>query len=418
MSFQKKHLKIAVRKFDPFESAIKKMWDAFCAETGCDFLLEAVPMDLHPLHQCTLREGGLKNGEWDIAHISSDWITEACSSGLVENLLPYIIKNKPEQFPEGWPSSLLQMQSINHEVTGIPFHDGPECLIYRKDLFENSFYKNEYRAQFGKDLIPPQTWEEFLQTAAFFQRPGHSLYGSVFAAYPDGHNAVFDFCLQIWTRGGKLTDDQGFVKINVAAAEEGLTFYRYLLGKAEAVHPGSKEFDSVKAGAAFAHGEAAMMINWFGFAAWCEIAAASKVKGCIDITDIPHGFNKASVSLNSYWLYAIGKGSRHKKLAYEFIKFATNKKNDKLLTMEGGIGCRISTWHDKEVNTLIPYYYKLENLHQHARGLPPIPQWPQVAEIIDSVMVKTIEMDIPIPQILNEGQEEINKIFNGYGNKI
>lgn len=418
MSCQKKCLRIAVRKFDPFESALRKLWEAFCRETGCDFFLDAIPMDLLLLHQAILTENGLKSGEWDIAHISSDWITEAYSSGSVENLLPYIKKNKPEQFPEGWPESLLQMQTINGEVIGMPFHDGPECLIYRKDLFEEPFYKDEYRNQFGKDLLPPQTWEDFFNIASFFQRPEQHLYGTVFAAYPDGHNAVFDFCLQLWTRGGALTDDHGSVNIYSPAAEEGLTFYRQLLQQKKVTHPRCNEFDSIKAGDAFANGEAAMMINWFGFAAFCEIAATSQVKGCVDIADIPHGQNKASASLNSYWIYAIGKGSRHKELAYEFIKFATNTKSDKLLTLEGGIGCRISTWRDEDINKIIPYYYKLESLHQHARSLPAIPQWPEIAGIIDTIMLKAVNTDAPVSTLLQEGQSLINKIFDTHGNKI
>lgn len=413
----KKKLRIAVRKFAPFESAVTKLWKAFCAETGCDFTLEAVPMDLLPLHQVTIKEGGLKSGEWDIAHTSSDWITEACSSGSVENLLPYIIKNKPEQFPEGWPDSLLQIQFINHEITGLPFHDGPECLIYRKDLFENSFYKKGYRKQFGKELMPPQTWEDFLQIAGFFQQPQKLLYGAVFAAYPDGHNAVFDFCLQLWTRGGRLTDDHGFVHVNIEAAKESLLFYRQLL-QAKAIHPGCKEYDSVKAGEAFARGEAAMMINWFGFAAFCEITESSKVRSCVEIANIPHSAAGESVSLNSYWIYTIGKGSQHKDLSYEFIKFAINRKNDKFLTMEGGIGCRISTWQDEEVNRIIPFYYKLEGLHRHAGSLPAIPQWSQIAGIIDDIMLKTINTDRPVSQLLKEGQSQINKIFSKNGNKL
>jgi multiple sugar transport system substrate-binding protein len=418
MTDQKKSLRIAVRKFAPFESVVTKLWDVFCSETGCDFTLEAVPMDLLPLHQATIEENGLKNGEWDIAHISSDWITEAYTSGSVENLLPYVRKNKPEQFPEGWPDSLRQMQFINHEIAGLPFHDGPECLIYRKDLFQDPLYQHEYRRQYGQDLMPPQTWEQFLNVAGFFQRPQQPLYGAVFAAYPDGHNAVFDFCLQLWTRGGQLTDGNGFVNINIDAAEEGLKFYRQLLQQSGAVHPYCNEYDSIKAGEAFARGEVAMMINWFGFAAFCEIAESSNVKGCVDIAEIPHGLKGESVSLNSYWIYTIGKGSKHKELSYEFIKFAINKKNDKLLTMEGGIGCRISTWHDEEVNNIVPFYHKLEGLHRHARSLPAIPQWSQIAVIIDGIMLKTIGTDIPIPQLLNEGQDQINKIFDKHGHKV
>src|SRR5690348_12753212 len=211
-------LRMAVRKFDPFESAVQKIWEAFCQETGCDLAFGAVPMDLHPLRQSTLTAGGLRNGEWDIAHISTDWISEAFSSGSAEDLAPRIRKCPPEDFPAGWPSSLLQMQTAGNAILGLPFHDGPECLIYRKDLFEDVRYRTEFTQRFGKPLRPPETWEEFSELVAFFQRPEEGLYGAVLAAFPDGHNAVFDFCLQVWTRGGKLADPRGRIRIDTPAA--------------------------------------------------------------------------------------------------------------------------------------------------------------------------------------------------------
>jgi multiple sugar transport system substrate-binding protein len=109
-------------------------------------------------------------------------------------------------------------------------------------------------------------------------------------------------------------------------------------------------------------------------------------------------------------LYAIGSGSRHQALVYDFLKFALNKQNDKLLTLEGGIGCRISTWHDPEVNAQIPYYHKLQTLHQHARELPRRSDWARIAAILDQVVLKVINTDLPVEELLTEGQHQINQL--------
>ena len=42
-------LRVAVRRFGPFESAIRKQFEAFCAETGVDAGIEPVAMDLEDL---------------------------------------------------------------------------------------------------------------------------------------------------------------------------------------------------------------------------------------------------------------------------------------------------------------------------------------------------------------------------------
>jgi multiple sugar transport system substrate-binding protein len=407
---RQKKFRIAVRKFDAFESAIDKIWDAFCKEKGCTLEFEAIALDLHPLHDSILKNEGLANGDWDVSLINTDWITEAYALNAIEELTPYIVKKAPDNFPEGWSESLLHKQCFENKTYGLPFHDGPECLIYRKDLFESVEEQEAFLLKHNKPLEVPKTWDDLMEVAAFFNRPKDNLYGTTFAAFPDGHNTVFDFCLQLWTRGGDLFDNLKKIKINTPVAIEGMKFYRKALQNSNAIHPDSRQFDSVQSGMAFANGNLAMMVNWFGFASYCEVFADSKVKGKVDVTHVPAGPNGEGVSLNVYWMYVIGKGSVNKKIAYDFIQFAINAQNDKLLTLEGGIGCRKSTWHDKEVNTIVPYYYKLEELHQNARSLPSKRNWAEIANVIDQVVLEVINSSVNIHNILDKGQLKIDKI--------
>ena len=106
-------------------------------------------------------------------------------------------------------------------------------------------------------------------------------------------------------------------------------------------------------------------------------------------------------------------GSKNKALAYDFLRFATTAESDKLLTTEGGIGCRKSTWKDEEINTLIPFYHKLEMLHENALTLPQTPIWPKVAELIDGAVLKAIETNISSAIILEETQKKIKELSQG-----
>jgi multiple sugar transport system substrate-binding protein len=402
--------RIAVRKFEPFEITLQKLWKAFCLENQCTVEVEMIPMELHDLYEATLTTNGLKNGTWDIAHLNTDWIFDAVNSQSVENLNDFIAHHPPENFPEGWHSSLLHLQQINNGVYGLPFHDGPECLMYRKDLFDDPSEKATFKNRYNYELRPPKTWQEFTQIAEFFHRPEDNLYGCVFANFPDGHNMVFDFCLQLWTRGGNLLDHHNTININQTAAIEALDFYRNSVNNTQAVHPQSKEFGSVEAGMAFAKGEAALAINWFGFASMCEVIDESTIKGKVDIAELPFDPNHTTASLNVYWLYTIGTGSKHKKLAYDFLRFATTAASDKLLTTEGGIGCRKSTWIDPEINQIIPFYHKLSILHENALTLPQTPIWPKVAELIDQMVLKALNSSTSSAELLKITQIEIQKL--------
>ena len=392
--------RIAVRKFDPFESAVRKQWTAFEANARTGLVLDEQAFDLHPLVETLFTADGLRRGDWDVAFLNTDWIVSADASGAVLDLAPFLRDDPPDGYPHGWSTSLLRLQDIDGRVFGLPYHDGPECLIYRKDLFEDPKRQLAYRAAFGAPLALPRTWDEFHQIARFFQKPDECLYGAVFAAFPDGHNTVYDFLLQLWTRGGELIDDSERIQFDTPQSREALSFYRAMLQDDSAVHPRCREMDSVKSGLAFAAGEVAMMVNWFGFAAMCETLPDSRVKGCVDVADVPHAPGCNSTSLNIYWLLSIAAGSPHRDIAYAFLRHCLSEQMDKLLTLEGAIGCRRSTWADQEINRTIPFYSRLDDLHTNARELPRGTDWPEIASIIDELVLQAIQTDKSANELL------------------
>lgn len=407
-----KKFRVAIRKFGPFESAIPKQWQFFeaAAETGLE--LEPVALDLEPLHRQLFTEDGLGAGSFDLAMISTDWLAEANASRGLVDLAPYLATSPPEGYPDAWPESLLRLQRFDGRVLGSPFHDGPECLIYRQDLFEDEGERARYKALFGESLSVPQTWDEFRRVARFFTRPEGGLYGTVFAGYPDGHNTVYDFCLQLWSRGGELFSTDWRMLIDTPEANEALAYYRSIFHDASAIHPGSAGFDSVKSGMAFAGGEVAMMVNWFGFAAMSETISDSRVKGKTAIAAVPSE-NGRGISLNAYWIMGIAAGSPHRDVAWKFLSHCAGPEMDKLLTLEGGIGCRKSTWSDAEVNEVVPYYHRLEGLHENARELPRMENWSSLAEVIDRMMLDAIQTSEPVAAITHRAQREARLVEDG-----
>ena len=45
-------VRIAVRKFGPFETTLQKLWDLFCLENNIQAEAEMVPLELNPLVGC------------------------------------------------------------------------------------------------------------------------------------------------------------------------------------------------------------------------------------------------------------------------------------------------------------------------------------------------------------------------------
>ncbi len=384
-------IRIAVRRFDPFARAIAAQFADFRRTSGAEAVLDAVEMDLNPLHRTLIEERGLARGDWDIAFLNTDWLAEAVDGDLLEDLTPHLSRAPIADFPDAWSPSLTSLQRFGGGFWGMPYHDGPECLIYRKDLI----------------AAPPTTWDAFHACARAQHDPTRERYGTVLALFPDGHNGLYDFCIQIWSRGGEAFDADGRASFTSPEAHAALDFLRNLARDGQAIAPGCETLDSVASGMLFAQGKVALMANWFGFAAYCDTAADSKVKGLVDVAPLPAGPGGRSVSLNVFWVLAIASGSRHKALAWDFLRHCATAAMDRLTTSEGAIGVRRSTWADAGINAAIPYYHRLGWLHEHARAMPVTPDLARISRIVDDMLTAAVSSDRGTTELLAEAQARI-----------
>jgi multiple sugar transport system substrate-binding protein len=391
-------IRIAVRRFGPFESAILRQFEDFAATTGADVGVEIAAMDLNPLHEAMIQRRELLSGQWDLAFLSTDWIAEAQALGLVEDLEPWLRRRPIEDFPAGWSPSLTALQSFAGGFWGMPYHDGPQCLIYRTDLLARA------------GIAVPTTWAQFQAAARRLHDPGTGRYGTVLALFPDGHNGFYDFCIHLWTRGGAPFDAAGRPQLTRTAAVAALDFLRALARDGEAVAPDLRAIDSVKSGILFCEGKVALMANWFGFAAFGESWAQSQVAGRVDVAALPAGPGGQSVSLNVFWMLAMAAGSANKALVWDFMRHCATPAMDKLTMTEGAIGVRRSTWADAEVNATLPYCHKLDLLHARAKALPVHPRLSAIARVVDDMMGAAVTTDRATDALLAEAQARIEAI--------
>jgi multiple sugar transport system substrate-binding protein len=351
------------------------------------------------LHESLFARRGLADGSFDLAFISTDWLAEGQGAGLIRDLQPHLERAPIPDFPDAWSPSLLGLQRFNGGFWGMPYHDGPQCLIYRKDLLQ------------AAGLPVPTTWAQFQEAARRLHAPEQGRYGTVLALYPDGHNSFYDFCIHVWTRGGEPFGPGARPSFNTPQAIAAVDFIRTLARDATAMVPGASELDSVKSGLLFCEGKIALMTNWFGFAALGETSAElSRVRGLVDIAPLPAGEGGRSVSLNVFWVLALAAGSANPDLAWEFLRHLASAPMDKLTTLEGAIGVRRSTWADREVNDLVPYYHKLDALHARARELPLHPRLSDISHVVDDLLGRAVASDVPSSILLDEAQRRVEEL--------
>jgi multiple sugar transport system substrate-binding protein len=399
-------LRILLRNYADFENALTEEARLF-EEHHPGTKIELISVGIHELYNSAIADGGLRDGRFDLALLVTDWLAEAHASGALEDLHPWQQHIPIREWPGGWPRSLVQPLLFGDHLSSLPWHDGPECLVYRTDLFSDPERQAAFRSKFQRDLAPPTTWEEFEQTARFFTDQANGHYGTVFAAFPDGHNTLYDFALQVWSRGGELTDSVGRPTIATPTTIAALDFYRRVVCDVELCHPESPQLDSTQSGDLFLDGEVAMMANWFGFAARAS-REESPLAGMVAIAPIPVAKGAPPVSLSVFWALAMGRGSRHKELAWQFLRYIASPERDLGITRHGTVGVRLSTWRDPGLQARIPVYREIEAISLGARQLPSGPAMASFAAIIDEVITRALTTSEPSAAILESAQLKID----------
>jgi multiple sugar transport system substrate-binding protein len=104
----------------------------------------------------------------------------------------------------------------------------------------------------------------------------------------------------------------------------------------------------------------------------------------------------------------MGKGSRHKELAWQFLRFVASPERDLGITRHGTVGVRLSTWRNPELQSRNPVYREVEAISLGARQLPTGPGMASFAAIIDNVISRALSTDEPSEAILDLAQREID----------
>jgi multiple sugar transport system substrate-binding protein len=391
------------RDFVGFRNALVRQVEAF--EERLE--LNESWLDTEPLY-----EHLLEGHAGDLALVLTDWLPRLVKDACVVPLNSQLRENPPPGWPDAWSASMRQLQEASDgSVYGLPYHDGPMMFLYRGDLFADPLERESFREACGYPLRPARNWTEFRDMARHFTRPTDGIWGTVLAGYPDGHNNVYDFLLQLWSRGGDLLGPGAEPLFCSREGLSALSFLHDLWHVDNVIDPEAHGWDSVASGEQFAAGRAAMMVNWCGFAALSALPG-SPTAGIVRCADVPRheGPGGRRVSLNSYWVTAIPANSENPDLAYRFMRHLASPEMDRITSEEGGTGTRVSTWRDPGVQALAPYYEVIEAVHEHVQSPPQIIEYPAINLILSAMVDDVITARASPEEALSEAAERVRAI--------
>lgn len=284
----------------------KSIAEQFTAETGINVNFVEVPYQ--GVFDKLAAEIASGSSAYDIATIDVVW--NAAFADHVEDLSDLFT----DKIKTDIPPALLADAQVNGKYIGMPTWANAEIIFYRKDLWEDEANKKAFKAEYGYDLLPPKTWQQWRDMAKFFTKDG--MYGTSL----NGMNSeeLMSHVLQAGSPA-VMVDDKGEIIVNNAAHKAALSFYIAPLCEDNSVPKNALEIGWGEEQNLFYQGQTAMMKFWAH--AYRMTPENSQVKGKVGVAPMLAG-EAGIAGIPGPWYNVIPSSAKNKDEAKQFIAYA------------------------------------------------------------------------------------------------
>lgn len=355
------------------------------------------------LHDRLDRELGGGATSFDVVALDQSWLAEF-GDGLASLAALFPPPVQRDVFP-----AVLAGAQVGGRYVGMPLWTDTEIIYYRTDLFEDEAEQSAFQEEYGYPLRPPQDWGEYRDVAEFFTRDTDGdgqtdLYGTDLK----GGDAA-DWLAAVAQAGADaVVLDGAAVTVNDPEHVAALDFYRSLLPYAP---HGAAELDPAGARILFLQGSLAMMR--FPASAYPDLPANSPVSGKVGVA--PQVAGPAGIAGVPRTLYAaVPQAADNRASAMDFVA-ASFEANARMMDTPPRLPARISLFAAHAADAGFEHYSALlaTLTGPASRPLPATPQW---QEIVDSVLIPTIQRaldgDIDSQSLLDQAKAQIEALIS------
>lgn len=329
--------------------------------------VQQMPADSGQNHDQLVTMLSSKSDEIDVIELDVIWPAEFSQAGYLQPLDRYIQKDHfpLDQFIKGG----IDAGNVNGEQYAIPRFVDAGLLFYRKDLVKN----------------PPKTWDELIAQAKDLKGKGGTKFGYLMQG-KQYEGLVCNFVEFAGSYGGKILDDKGNVVINSPETIKGLK-KMIEIARSDFVPSNISTFMENESHTSFVQGEAPFMRNWPYVYAVAQDKKQSKVVDQIDVAPLPKGDHDSVATLGG-WMTGINKFSKHKKEAWEFIKFVSSPEGQRIAAQYGGSPPTYLPAYDDPVVKKASPLFANKNFVEGVSKAIPRPVSPIYSAISDAMQVE------------------------------
>lgn len=400
---------------------IAELSPEFTKMTGISVNVETAPFA--QLVQRVTLDFSTAQGDYDVVSIPYDYLGAYAGSDYLEEISPLIDANadkvsdefnQEDIIPGLWDTAALW----DGALYGMPSNSAVTMMIYRSDLLEDPAEKTAFESEYGYELAPATTWDQYRDIAEFFTRDageqlaGETLSEPIYGVTLAGKRheaAVFEWMNYANSFGGGVVSPEGDLVVDDSDSVESLEFMSSL---GEFAPPGytSATWDEVTA--QLQQGVAVQAISWGDTAGAMENPEQSAVVGKMGYGDIPvETAGEDSHALHGAWTYTISKEAESVDAAYLFIAWALSAPVQKAIAEKGGVPATQTAFEDPELVATLPSWPQQLSSLENALARPRNAEWPQMLEQLALQISNALVEETTPEQALTDAQNDITAIL-------
>lgn len=414
---------------------------AFTEATGINIEFEITSWD--QMYDKAIKDMQANTGIYDFVYVEQDIVYAYLAQDFLINLTEMLNSNEALQAPDftfdNFTSFIDYFKNDTGDVFGVPMEAFVKPYLYRTDLFNDEAIKTAFQEQYGYELAPATTFQEYRDIAAFFTQYGEEndmeLWGTTLQASTGHPASTYEVLETIFPSFGvynwginqenfKATEADGG-ELNSDLAKEALTFWLDLLPDAppEAT---SSTWDEVAS--TFAAGRAAQGWVYGENAAWIATDEnRSTVVGNVGVALPPLGEGvleqaEADEGYIGYYdggAFSIPHSSTNQEAAALWLQYIGQPAVQADWAVAGSRITHTDTFDDPKVQEVDEktngYFTLLQDEGDLFAGAPPFPFHNPVREVIDTYVHRAIAGELTPEEALDQAAEAVNQTLVDLG---
>ena len=315
---------------------------------------------------------------------------------------------------------VLDHSTVEGRLVQLPQHSDVSNLWYIKSIYEDADNKKRFKAEYGYDLAPPETLDQWKEQAIFWSDPPN-FYGTQYVGKEEAITGRFYEI--VIAEGGALFDDGWHPTFNDEAGQSALQWFVDLYN-AKAVPAGVLNYLWDETGLGFATGTVALNLDWGGWGAYFN-SADSKIGGDVGLVRFPMGSGGKRGGWSGSHTYSILNGCPEENLdaAASLIWILTNHEAQMHEARGGKLPTMTRVWDDianemdAEGNAFMSNLFSTfkASMAEDAFTPPLIPEWIPFSNIIYPELQAAILGDKTVKEALDAAAKETDILMQDAG---